>query len=273
MGREMIIAEVYIHLRSEIDDRKEQERFGAALNEYAVSAARSFLEDCYVEVIVEEGSTKAKVRVRRALNALIIIYGLTADYESLCKQVGVMYANTEWFLQTVAQCVKYGEVPNTTYDRYVAKRHKTTGKLKQVAEMVLELNEVQHLMTADQFREKTDALISKLGEIQKEVSEDEMRHLLKALSLENFRGGPTREPIDLFRSPNVFQRPRTEEDEFNELIIDLAQDDDHVGETRVVPIPHRIYEQYTHVTKDEPAIEFIEVEENQRREPPQELEH
>jgi hypothetical protein len=68
------------------------------------------IEDCYVEVIVEEGSTKAKVRVRRALNALIIIYGLTADYESLCKQVGVMYANTEWFLQTVAQrctCPQY----------------------------------------------------------------------------------------------------------------------------------------------------------------------
>jgi hypothetical protein len=49
---------------------------------------------------------------------------------------------------------------------------------------------------------------------------------------------------------------------------------DHVGETRVVPIPHRIYEQYTHVTKEEAAaVDFFEVEENQRREPPQELEH
>lgn len=93
------------------------------------------------------------------MNARIIIYGLTADYESLCKQVGVMYANTEWFPQTVAQRIKYGDVPNTTYDRRVDKRHKTTGKLKQVTEMVLELNDVQHLMTADQFREKTDALI------------------------------------------------------------------------------------------------------------------
>ncbi len=139
--------------------------------------------------------------------------------------------------------------------------------------MVLELNDAQRLMPADQFKEKTDALIAKLGGIQREVSDGEMRHLLKVLSLENFRGGPTREPIDLFRSPNVFQRPRTEEDEFNEFITDIAQDDDHVGETRVVPIPHRIYEQYTHVTKDEPKMEFIEVEENQRREPPQELEH
>ncbi len=51
---------------------------------------------------------------------------------------------------------------------------------------------------------------------------------------------------------------------------DVVQDDDQVGETRVVPIPHLIYEQYTHVTKDEPIMEFIEVEENQRREPPQE---
>jgi hypothetical protein len=270
----MIVAEVYIHLRSEVDNREQQERFGQALNEYAIGAARVFFDDCYVEIIVEEGSTKAKVRVRKLMNALIIVYGMTADFDSFCKQVGNAYANTEWFLQTVAQRIKYGEVPNTTYDRRIEKRHKTTGKLKQVAEMVFELNDVQHLMTAEQFHEKTGALIAKLGEIQREVSEGEMRHLLKVLSFENFRGSPTREPFDIFRSPNVLQRPRMEEEELEELITDLAQDDDHVGETRVVPIPHRIYDQYTHVTTEEPAaVDFFEVEENQRREPPQELEH
>lgn len=102
-----------------------------------------------------------------------------------------------------------------------------------------------------------------------------MRHLLKALSLENFHGGPAREPLDIFRSPNVLHRPRTEQEEFDQMVFEIAdQDDDHIGETRVVPIPHRIYEQYTHVRKEEPAeVQFIEVEENQRREPPQELEH
>ncbi|WP_334364402.1 hypothetical protein [Bradyrhizobium sp. AZCC 1578] len=248
----MIIAEVYIHLRSEANIREEQERFGAALNEYALDAARRFLEDCTIEVIVDEGSTKAKVLVRRTLNTLILIYGLTADFDSFCKQVGTAWSNTTWFMQTVAQRVQYGEVPGTTYDRRIEKRHKTTGKLKQVAEMVLELNDVKHLLTAEQFREKTDALISKLGEIQREVSEDEMRHLLKALSLETFHGAPTKEPIDLFRSPHLLQRPRTEEEEYNDMIAELAQDDDHIGETRIAPIPGRIYERYTHVPKEEP---------------------
>lgn len=271
----MIVAEVYVHLRSEVDDRAQQERFGQALNGYAISAARRFLDDCYVEVIVEEGSTKAKVRVRRALTGLLMFYGATADYESFCRQVGVMYSNTEWFLQIVAQRVKYGEVPRTTYDRRIERRYKTTGKLKQVAELILELNEVQHQMTAGQFREKTDELIAKLGEIQREVSEDEMRHLLKALQLENFRGAPTREPLDLFRSPNILYRPRTEKEEFDQTVFEIAhQDADHMGETRVVPIPPRIYEQHTHVTKDDPAVtEFVEKEVEHRRQPPQELEH
>jgi hypothetical protein len=271
----MIIAEVYIHLRSEVDDRAQQERFGQALNEYAIDAARRFLDDCYLEIIVEEGSTKGKARVHKALTVALAIYGATADYESFCKQVGVMYANTEWFMKTVAQCVQYGEVPGSTYERRIEKRHKTTGKLKQVGEMVIELNDVAHLMSPDQFREKTDELIAKLGEIQKEVSEDEMRHLLKALSLENFRGSPTREPLDLFRSPNVLHRPRTAEEEFDQMVFEIAdQDDDHVGETRVMPIPHRIYEQYTHVTKDDAKrSDIVEIDVEQHREPPQQLEH
>jgi hypothetical protein len=273
----MIVAEVYIHWRS-AGSRSQQERFGHALNEYAIDAARRFLDECYLEVIVEEGSTKAKVRARRALTAALMIYGATADFDSFCRQVGVMYANTEWFLKTVALRVQYGEIPGSPdAELRIEKRHKTTGKLKQIAEAVLELNDNHHRMSAGLFRVVADELIAKLGEIQREVSEDEMRHLLKVLSLENFHGTPTKEPLDLFRSPNVLHRPRTEEEELAEIALQIAQDHDHIGESRILPIPHRIYEKHTHVRKDElvnTEIEDIEdIEARQRREPPQILEH
>ncbi|MHC2708420.1 hypothetical protein ACVIWV_007713 [Bradyrhizobium diazoefficiens] len=56
----MIAAEVYIHLKSEAAERAEQERFARALNEYAVEAARRFIGECYVEIIVDEGSTRQR---------------------------------------------------------------------------------------------------------------------------------------------------------------------------------------------------------------------
>jgi hypothetical protein len=129
------------------------------------------------------------------------------------------------------------------------RRHKTTGKLKQVADMVMELNDNQHLMTANQYHEKVDGLIEKLGEIQKEVTEEEMRHLLKVLSIENLHTRtPGREPLDLFRSPNVLHRPRTEAEDFDQMISEISQDDDHAGEARVLPIPRRIFHHSAHVT-------------------------
>jgi hypothetical protein len=258
----MLVAEVYIHFKSEVDERAEQQRFGQALNEYATDAARRVIDDCYVEIIVDEGSTKAKVQVWKSLTVLLTIYSVTADYDSFCRQAGVIYQNAEWFLNTVAQRVKYGEVPKSTYDRRVERRHKTTGKLKQVADLLLELNDNQHLMTANQYHEKIDGLIEKLGEIQKEVTEEEMRHLLKVLSIENLHArSPGREPLDLFRSPNVLHRPRTEEAEFDQMIFEVTQDDDHVGEARVLPIPRRIFHQSTHVKKPvEPKIDFRELD-------------
>ena len=244
----MIVAEVYIHLKSEVDERSEQERFAQSLNEYAVDAARRFIGDCYVEIIVDEGSIKAKARVWQSLTVLLSIYSVTADYDSFCKQAGVIYQNAELFLNTVAQRVRYGEVPTSTYDWRVERRHKTTGKLKQVADLLLELNDNQHLMTANQYHERIDGLIEKLGKIQKEVSEEEMRHLLDVLSIENLHARtPGREPLDLFRSPDVLHRPRTEEAEFNQTIFEVAQDDDHVGEARVLPIPRRIFHRSSHV--------------------------
>jgi hypothetical protein len=259
----MLVAEVYIHLKSEVDEREQQERFGQALSEYATDAARRFIGDCYVEIIVDEGSTKAKARVWQSLTLILTVYSVTADYDSFCKQAGVIYQNTETFLNTVAQRVKYGEVPATTFDRRIERRHKTTGKLKQVADLLLELNDNQHLMTANQYHEKIDGLIEKLGEIQKEVSEEEMRHLLKVLSIETLHArAPEREPIDLFRSPNVLHRPRTESEEFDQEISEIIQDEDHVGETRVVPIPRRIFHHATLVQKPAvpPTVKFPELD-------------
>jgi hypothetical protein len=258
---EMIIAEFYVHLYSEADNREQQERFGRTLHEYAVGAAQYFLGDCEIEVIVEEGSTKGKVRVRRLLTGMLMFYGAAADYESFCKQVGVMYANTEWFLKTMATRVQYGEVPDGIYDRRAEKRHKTTGKLKHLAELVLELNDAQHQMSAKQFQEKTEELIARLGDIQKEVSDEEMRHLLNVLSLENFRG-PTREPLDIFRSPNILHRPRSKEEESHQFAFEIESHDGHrVGETRVVPSPKRIFEKQTQVKqKDPPKPSLIQTD-------------
>jgi hypothetical protein len=253
----MIAAEVYIYLKSEIDERPKQERFAQTLNEYAIEAARRFIGECYVEVLVEEGSTKAKVRIHWLMTAALTVYSVTADYDSFCRQVGVIYTNVELFMSAVGQRVRYGEVPATTFDRRIERRHKTTGKLKQVADLLLDLNDNEHLMTANQYHDAIDALIEKLGEIQKEVSEEEMRHLLKVLSIENLHArSHDREPLDLFRSPNVLHRPRTEQEEFDEMVTDLAQEDDHVGETRVVPIPSRIFHQYNHVERkiETPAV-------------------
>jgi hypothetical protein len=154
----MLVAEVYIHLKSEVDERTEQERFGQALNEYSIEAARRFIGDCYIEIIVDEGSTKAKARVWKTLTALLTIYSATADYDSFCKQAGIIYQNADWFLSTVAQRVKYGEVPGSTYERRIERRYRTTGKLKQVADLLLELNDHQHLMTANQYHEKIDGI-------------------------------------------------------------------------------------------------------------------
>ncbi|MHC2708419.1 hypothetical protein ACVIWV_007712 [Bradyrhizobium diazoefficiens] len=165
------------------------------------------------------------------MSAVLTFYSVTADFESFCKQVSTAYTNTEWFLTAVAQRVKYGEVPGSTYEGRIERRHKTIGKLKQLAELVLELNDNHPLMSAKEYQENIDKLIAKLGGIQKEVSDDEMRHLLKVLSLENLHSHtPGRRPLDLFRSPNVLHRPRTEEEEFNEIIADITQDDDHVGD-------------------------------------------
>jgi hypothetical protein len=103
----MLVAEVYIHFKSEVDEREQQERFGQALSEYATDAARRFIGDCYVEIIVDEGSTKAKARVWQSLTLLLTVYSVTADYDSFCKQAGAIYQNAEMFLNTVAQRVKY----------------------------------------------------------------------------------------------------------------------------------------------------------------------
>jgi hypothetical protein len=136
------------------------------------------------------------------------------------------------------------------FDRRIERRHKTTGKLKQVADLLLELNDNQHLMPADQYHEKIDGLIEKLGEIQREVSDEEMRHLLKVLSIETLHArAPGREPLDLFRSPNVLHRPKTESEEFDQEISEIIQDEDHVGEPRIVPIPRRIFHHTTLVQK------------------------
>ncbi|MCS3761652.1 hypothetical protein [Bradyrhizobium centrosematis] len=249
----MIAAEAYVYLKSEISERPSQERFASLFNEIALDAARRFIGDCEVEVLVEDGSTKAKARIAVTIAALLPYYGAIADFDSFCKQIGVWYSNVDLFLNSVAQRVKYGEVPNTTYERRIERRHKTTGKLKQVAEMVLDLNDTQHLLTAEQYEKRTEELIIKLGEIQREVSEEEMRHLLKVLSLERFNG-PTKQPLDIFTAPSVLYRPRSkEEEESHQFKLEIeAQDAHHVGETRVVPIPKPIFERNTTVRKEEP---------------------
>lgn len=98
-----------------------------------------------------------------------------------------------------------------------------------------------------------------------------MRHLLTALSIENLHArAPSREPLDLFRSPSVLHRPRTETEEFDQMVFDVAQDDDHVGESRVLPIPRRIFHKSTHVAPTEPIIKaFREIDIDWGDTPPQ----
>jgi hypothetical protein len=270
----MQIVEVYFHLKPHEVSRDAKERLGATLNEVAyVATQRFFGGGCYVEVRIEEGSTKGWIVLTGHI--LLTVYGGIADLQSFKSQIWAWKGDAEMFAETVVQHLKYGEDPRVRIAR-TERRFKTTGKLDKVATLAMELKDNGHRMTRQEYCDALDALKSTLAAIQRDVDDNEMRRLLEIVSFETLheRGPLREEPLDLFVPGSGLRRPKTGEEELD-LLLGVVEDD----KTEAVapapqPNPNLVYRAVTYVPKrDERGLDLDEgvIEIKQPRVPPRQL--